>query len=66
MRREPTPAEGRLWKLLRAYQLNGLKFRRQHPLGGFIVISVVFNEVLSLKLMAMCMPDVSNVTSSVL
>ena len=35
-RKEPTPAEELLWKRLRSYRLTGLKFRRQHPLGGAI------------------------------
>jgi very-short-patch-repair endonuclease len=36
MRRDGAPAEKRLWQLLRARQLNGYKFRRQHPIGPFI------------------------------
>lgn len=36
LRQEMTPAEKALWQLLRNRQLNGLKFRRQHPLGPFI------------------------------
>jgi very-short-patch-repair endonuclease len=37
MRREPTPAERVLWRALRDKQLHGLKFRRQVPLGPYIV-----------------------------
>jgi very-short-patch-repair endonuclease len=37
LRRGQTNAEVVLWQLLRRRNLNGLKFRRQHPLGGFIV-----------------------------
>ena len=37
MRRAPTQAEGRIWKHLRSGKLGGLKFRRQHPVGRFIV-----------------------------
>jgi very-short-patch-repair endonuclease len=37
LRREDTPAEAMLWSRLRNRQLNGLKFRRQHPIGRFIV-----------------------------
>lgn len=33
-RKNPTDAERRLWSHLRNRQLVGLKFRRQHPLGG--------------------------------
>jgi very-short-patch-repair endonuclease len=37
LRREQTPAEVRLWSALRKRQLAGLKFRRQHPYGQFIL-----------------------------
>jgi len=37
LRRHATPAERRLWTLLRARRLCGAKFRRQAPLGPFIV-----------------------------
>src|SRR5713226_3033199 len=37
MRHDPTPAEGLLWQALRNRQLAGLKFRRQFPLGPFIL-----------------------------
>ena len=37
MRVEPTDAERRLWSVLRSRQLSGFKFRRQHPVAGFIV-----------------------------
>lgn len=36
LRQQMTPAEKALWQRLRRKQLNGLKFRRQHPLGPFI------------------------------
>ena len=37
LRRQQTRAEARLWRHLRSKQLYGLKFRRQHPVGRFIV-----------------------------
>ncbi len=37
LRKNPTHAEIILWGYLRARQMLGLKFRRQHPLGPFIV-----------------------------
>src|SRR5438105_3985108 len=37
MRRAPTPAERILWQALRNRQLAGLKFRRQFPLGPFVL-----------------------------
>lgn len=36
MRREPTPAEEHLWQALRGSAL-GVRFRRQHPVGRFIL-----------------------------
>ncbi len=36
LRRNQTPAEELLWKILRSHKLDGLKFRRQHPLSWFI------------------------------
>jgi very-short-patch-repair endonuclease len=37
LRRYPTVSEQILWNHLRARQMVGLKFRRQHPIGPFIV-----------------------------
>ncbi len=37
LRRATTPAEQQLWEHLRNRKLGGLKFRRQHPIGRFIV-----------------------------
>ena len=37
LRRALTDAEATLWRRLRSGQLAGTKFRRQVPLGGFIV-----------------------------
>jgi very-short-patch-repair endonuclease len=37
MRKEPTPAEQTLWKLLRNRRLTGFKFRRQVPFGPYIL-----------------------------
>jgi leucyl-tRNA synthetase len=37
MRKTQTVAEGLLWSVLRARQLCGLKFRRQHPIPPWIV-----------------------------
>jgi very-short-patch-repair endonuclease len=36
LRHDLTPAESILWNALRDRRLNGLKFRRQHPVGMFI------------------------------
>lgn len=37
LRQEATPAERVLWDALAAGRLDGHKFRRQHPLGRFIL-----------------------------
>jgi very-short-patch-repair endonuclease len=37
MRRNPTPAEEHLWQHLRRAQRHGVKFRRQHTIGQFVV-----------------------------
>ncbi len=44
MRREPTDAELALWKLLRDRRFATLKFRRQVPLGPYIVDFVCFER----------------------
>ena len=37
LRNRPTDAEHRLWQCLRGRQLDGCKFRRQHPFGDYIL-----------------------------
>jgi very-short-patch-repair endonuclease len=37
LRNNLTPAEAKLWKLIQNGKLDGLKFRRQHSLGNYIV-----------------------------
>jgi BirA family biotin operon repressor/biotin-[acetyl-CoA-carboxylase] ligase len=36
LRREPTDVEATLWQCLRARQLQGAKFVRQYPIGGYV------------------------------
>jgi very-short-patch-repair endonuclease len=36
-RKNPTPSEAILWQALRNRQLEGRKFRRQQPIGNFVV-----------------------------
>jgi very-short-patch-repair endonuclease len=36
LRKRQTPAEAQLWKLLSDRRLDGVKFRRQHPIGPFV------------------------------
>jgi len=37
LRKSLTPPEARLWKALRRRALDGLKFRRQHPIGPYVL-----------------------------
>jgi very-short-patch-repair endonuclease len=37
LRRPLSPPEARLWAQVRAHRLQGFKFRRQHPIGPYIV-----------------------------
>jgi very-short-patch-repair endonuclease len=36
LRKAQTPAEAKLWQALRNGRLDGLKFRRQHPIGPYV------------------------------
>jgi len=36
-RKEPTKSEALLWQALRGKKLDGIKFRRQQPVGNFVV-----------------------------
>src|ERR1700733_181523 len=36
LRRNMSPAENRLWQILRGKRVGGLKFRRQSPIGPYI------------------------------
>ncbi|HQQ71345.1 MAG TPA: DUF559 domain-containing protein [Alicycliphilus sp.] len=42
LRQNMTDAEQRLWKHLRAHRMDGQKFRRQQPIGPYIVDFVHF------------------------
>ena len=44
LRRNPTEAEGRLWRHLRGRQVAGRKFRRQQPIGSYVIDFVCFEE----------------------
>jgi very-short-patch-repair endonuclease len=35
LRREPSRAERICWELIRAHRMEGIKFRRQHPIGPY-------------------------------
>lgn len=36
LRKEPTPAERKLWAYLRGDKLEGINFRRQHAIGNYV------------------------------
>jgi 5-methyltetrahydrofolate--homocysteine methyltransferase len=44
LRKQQTVQEGRLWQRLRNRQLGGAKFRRQAPIGNYIVDFVCFES----------------------
>jgi very-short-patch-repair endonuclease len=49
VRAESTDAEQRLWHNLRAHRMMGAKFRRQHPIGPYIVDFVCFESRLIIE-----------------
>ena len=50
LRANMTDAERRLWFLLRNRQLDGHKFRRQHPIGAFVADFVCIERRLIIEL----------------
>jgi len=50
LRKEPTPAEKKLWAYLRGGKLNGVSFRRQHAIGNFIPDFVSIKRKLIIEL----------------
>ncbi len=50
LRKNPTEAERTLWRHLRLRQLDGHKFRRQQPLGSYIVDFVCLEKRLIVEL----------------
>jgi len=50
LRRDTTDAERLLWSRLRASQLSGHKFKRQQPIGNYIVDFVCFDAKLIIEL----------------
>jgi very-short-patch-repair endonuclease len=49
LRKEMTPAEKRLWQVLRGNRLDGLYFRRQHAVGTYILDFVCVQEKLVIE-----------------
>ena len=44
LRKRPTEAEKFMWRYLRSKQLEGLKFRRQEPIGNYVVDFVCYEK----------------------
>jgi very-short-patch-repair endonuclease len=49
LRANGTDAERKLWSILRAHRLEGLKFRRQQPIDGYVVDFVCFEARLVIE-----------------
>jgi len=50
LRKSSTEAEKRLWRMLRAKQLAGFKFRRQEPIRSYVVDFVCYRPPLVIEL----------------
>src|SRR5512135_1072052 len=50
MRRQPTNAEAVIWAALRGTRLQGFKFKRQQPIGAYIVDFVCFERRLVVEI----------------
>ena len=50
LRKSSTDAEHLLWKHLRAKRMNGLKFKRQQPIGKYIVDFICFEKRIVIEL----------------
>ena len=50
LRNQPTDAEHRLWQYLRGRQLQGCKFRRQHPFGDYILDFACLDRKIAIEL----------------
>jgi very-short-patch-repair endonuclease len=50
LRKSETDAERKIWQQLRNRNLNGTKFRRQHPVGPYVVDFICINGKLIIEL----------------
>lgn len=50
LRKHMTEAERLLWKYLRSKQVDGIKFRRQEPIGKYIVDFVSFEKKIVIEI----------------
>jgi very-short-patch-repair endonuclease len=49
LRHKPTEAERKLWQKLKAKKINGVKFRRNEPIGSYIVDFVNYENKLVIE-----------------
>lgn len=50
LRKSEADAERKIWQQLRSRNLSGAKFRRQHPIGPYIIDFICINEKLIIEL----------------
>lgn len=50
LRKDSTDAERALWARLRGYRLAGFKFRRQQPIGQYVVDFVCFEKKIVIEI----------------
>lgn len=50
LRKRSTDAEGKLWQRLRDRQLEGLKFRRQQPMGPYVLDFVCYERGIAIEI----------------
>ena len=62
LRKEMTDAERKLWSALRAGQLDGLKFRRQHPIPPYIADFCCISKKIIVELDGSQHTDLSDAT----
>lgn len=49
LRKNQTDAEAKLWRHLRSKQFEGLRFRRQHPIGSYVVDFICLDKSLVIE-----------------
>ena len=50
LRRDPSRAEKLCWELIRAHRMEGIKFRRQHPIGPYFADFVCASKGLVIEI----------------
>ena len=49
LRKNMTDADRRLWRTLQRRQVAGVKFRRQHPFGNYVIDFVCLEAMLAIE-----------------